>query len=424
MPLTPGSALGPYEIQAPLGAGGMGEVYKARDTRLGRSVAIKVLSEAVASDPAFRRRFEREGKTISSLNQPHMCALYDVGEQDGVRYLVMEHVDGETLADKLGRDGALPVDDAARYATQIADALEAAHETGIVHRDLKPGNVMLTKSGCKVLDFGIATYAANAGGEAATQSVAGTAAGFVAGTLPYMSPEALRGSPADARSDVWALGVLLQEMVTGRRPFGGQTAADVTSATLRDQPVRLPDGSPEWLVAVVGRCLAKDPNRRFQRAGEVRAALETSSAATTSVAAARPVPNAWAHAYLGMALVMQGSNAEGLAELREANRLEAEPLLRAFLAHGYAISGQEAEARELLPQLEEISRQEYLCAYEIGVAHEALGDSDEAIAWLRKARDDRADCVPYLGVDPRLDSLRSDPRFQALLDEIGFVTAR
>ncbi len=280
MPLTPGTALGPFEIQALLGAGGMGEVYRARDTRLGRTVAIKVLSESVASDPAFRRRFDREGKTISSLNHPHICALYDVGEQDGVRYLVMEHVEGATLAEKLGRDGALPVDDAARYATQIADALEAAHEKGIVHRDLKPGNVMLTKSGCKVLDFGIATYAANAGGEAATQSVAGTAVGSIAGTLPYMSPEALRGSPADARSDVWALGVLLQEMVTGRRPFRGETAADVTSATLRDQPVRLSDGSPEWLVAVVGRCLAKDPNRRFQRAGEVRAALETSSAAT------------------------------------------------------------------------------------------------------------------------------------------------
>ena len=195
MSLTPGTALGPYEVLAKIGEGGMGEVYQARDTRLGRTVAIKVLPEHVAADPDLKRRFEREAKTVSSLNHPHICTLYDIGSQDGTGFLVMENVEGETLADRMRRDGPLGLDDAVRCATEIADALEAAHERGIIHRDLKPGNVMLTsRSGAKVLDFGIATHVSTAGGEAATRSVATlTAAASVTGTLPYMSPESLRG---------------------------------------------------------------------------------------------------------------------------------------------------------------------------------------------------------------------------------------
>ena len=794
MPLSPGTTLGPYEIQAALGAGGMGEVYKATDTRLDRTVAIKVLPEHVAADQQLKRRFEREAKTISSLNHPHICALYDVGDQDGTSFLVMEYVEGETLADRLRRDGPLALDDAVRYATEIADALEAAHQQGIVHRDLKPGNVMLTRSGSKVLDFGIASHVVDASADTVSRSVGTTTTtGSIAGTLPYMSPESLRGQPPDTRSDVWALGVLLQEMTTGDRPFRGDTVAVVTSAILRDPPRPLPDGSPEWLRAVVGRCLAREPGRRYQRAGEVRAALETSAAtaagavvappkkfgsrglaafagvaavvvvalvfgwgafggrapgpapvgtadAITSLAVLpldnmsgdpdqeylsdgmtetliaelaklgsvrvisrtsvmtyknvlRPLPeiarelgvdaivegsvaragdqvrvtaqlirgstdehlwadsyqrdlsdvlalqaemartigsqiqavltpvdearlgqarsvnpdayeltlrghfyanqlsqeglerairyfeeaiaedpgyaqahaglafayvtlsstyypplevmpkastaatraielepnladahtwlgmvrlffdwdwsaaerefqialdlnpssaetrlaysnlllsvgrledavaesllaeelapgsivayasaigsqwttfmarqydlsvekgrealaidpnNAWAHVYLGTTLQQRGETAAGLAELREANRLEDTPLLKAFLANGYAVSGQHADARALLTELEEVSREQYTCAYEIAVVYATLGNTDEALRWLKKARDDRADCIPYLNVDPRLDGLRSDPAFQELAEQIGFVPA-
>jgi len=794
MPLEAGTQLGPYEILSSIGAGGMGEVYKARDTRLGRTVAIKVLPEHVAADPDLRHRFEREAKTISSLNHPHICALYDVGDQDGTSFLVMEYVEGETLADRLRRDGPLALDDAVRYATEIADALEAAHARGIVHRDLKPGNVMLTRAGSKVLDFGIAMHVATAGGEAATRSVATlTAAASVAGTLPYMSPESLRGEPPDARSDVWALGVLLQEMTTGARPFGGDTQAVLTSAILRDPPAPLPDGSPVWLRTVVGRCLSRDPDRRYQRAGEVRAVLEATTAAAAGTAplprqrsgrrglvaagvaagvviatlagwsvlgdretgpaggavpaaitslavlpldnlsgdpdqeylsdgmtemliaelakigsvrvisrvsvmtykdARKPLPeiaqelgvdaivtgaiarvgdqvrftaqlilgatdehlwtetyqrdltdmlllqsqmartiarqiqavvspeaearlrdtrpvdpeafeltlrgqfsanqltqegldrairyfeeaiekdadyapahaglafayyqqssiyypplevmpkakaaarqaiqldpnladghiwlgmahfvfdwdwpaaerelqialalnpssaearlgysnyllsvgrldegvrevlnaeelapgsivpyaspmgsqwttfmarqfdlsiekgrealtidptNAWAHVYLGTTLVHQGETDEGLAELLEATRLEDAPLLRVLLTYGYVLSGRPAEARALLTDLQEISRERYICAYEIAVTHAALGNTDEAFRWLYRARNDKADCIPYLNIDPRFDDLRADPRFQALVEEIGFVATR
>ena len=795
MPLASGTTLGPYEIESPIGAGGMGEVYRARDTRLDRTVAIKVLPEHVAADPDLKQRFEREAKTISRLNHPHICGLYDIGDQDGIRFLVMEHLEGETLAERLCRDGALALDDAVRYATEIADALEAAHQEGIVHRDLKPSNVMLTRSGSKVLDFGIATRVIEGGSETATRSQESmTAVGSVAGTVPYMSPESLRGEPPDARSDVWALGVLLQELTTGARPFRGDTAAVLTSAILRDPAEPLPEGLPDWLRVVVNRCLSRDPHRRFQRAGEVRAALEATSAVAAGVAstppkrsrsrglvasvavaavigltilltwsivgnrdsslapagatdaitslavlpldnmsgdpdqeylsdgmtatliaelaklgsvrvisrtsvmtyknAVRPLPeiarelgvdaivegsvmrageqvritaqlirsatdeslwadsyqrelsdvlalqseiartigaqiqgvltpevearlgetrsvnpdayeltlrghfyadqlsqealeravryfeeaieedpsyapahaglafayyslsstyypprevmpraraaaqraieldpnlaeghtwlgnvylffdydwtaaerefqmaidlnpssaearfgysnhlisvgrledavtealvaeqlmpgstwayaspmgsqwttymarqydlsvekgrealaldpnNAWAHVYLGTALQQRGETAAGLAELREANLLEDTPLLKAFLANGYAVDNQPTEARELLTELEGISRQQYTCAYEIAVVYATLDETDEAFTWLNKARADRADCIPYLNIDPRFDSLRPDPRFQELVDEIGFVPAQ
>src|SRR6266496_4036549 len=221
MPVTAGTRLGPYEILSPLGAGGMGEVYKARDTRLDRTVAIKVLPQHLSSSPEVRQRFEREAKTISQLSHPHICALYDVGNQDGVEYLVMEYLEGETLAERLVK-GPLPAEQILRYGIEIADALDKAHRQGIVHRDLKPGNVMLTKSGVKLLDFGLAKAMAPAQPQSALTSgptVAGTPnvtqEGTILGTFQYMAPEQLEGKEADGRTDIFAFGAVLYEMATG-----------------------------------------------------------------------------------------------------------------------------------------------------------------------------------------------------------------
>src|SRR5881296_3270717 len=232
MPLSPGNKLGPYEILSPLGAGGMGEVYKARDTRLERTVAIKVLPAHLSSSAEVRQRFEREARTISQLSHPHICALYDVGRESGIEYLVMELLEGKTLEDRLAR-GALPTEQVLRFGIEIADALEKAHRQGIVHRDLKPGNVMLTKSGVKLLDFGLAKFQAAARGESlsgvsvlateAQKSQPLTERGTVLGTFQYMAPEQLEGGEADARSDIFAFGAVLYEMATGKRAFEGKT---------------------------------------------------------------------------------------------------------------------------------------------------------------------------------------------------------
>ena len=280
MPLQPGTSLGPYEILSPIGAGGMGEVYKARDTRLDRTVAIKVLPEHVAADPDLKQRFEREAKTISSLNHPHICTLHDIGSQDRIDFLVMEYLEGDTLAQRLEK-GALPLDQALTVAIEIADALDKAHRQGIVHRDIKPSNVMLTESGAKVLDFGIAVRFGAADLETVTRSTAAmNGRDVIAGTLPYMAPEVLGGEPADERSDIWSLGVLLYEAVTGALPFVGKNGAEVTSAILRDQPEALPKSFPNALPRILLRCLAKEPGRRYQRAGEVRAVMEAIGATT------------------------------------------------------------------------------------------------------------------------------------------------
>jgi serine/threonine protein kinase len=220
MALTPGTKLGPYEIVSPLGAGGMGEVYRARDTRLGRDVAVKILPKEMSADATRKQRFEREAKTISGLNHPNICTLHDVGSQDGVDYLVMECVEGETLAKRLEK-GPLPLEQVLKYGAQIADALDKAHRAGIVHRDLKPGNIMLTSSGAKLLDFGLAKPV-----EALTSGLTLTAAaahpspvtqeGMVVGTFQYMSPEQVEGKEVDGRSDVFSLGAVLYEMVAGK----------------------------------------------------------------------------------------------------------------------------------------------------------------------------------------------------------------
>jgi eukaryotic-like serine/threonine-protein kinase len=278
MSLAAGTRLGPYEVLGLIGAGGMGEVYKAHDTRLDRTVAIKVLPADISADPDRRARFDREAKTIAGLTHPHICTLHDVSEHAGSMFLVMEHLDGETLAHRIAK-GPLPIDQALTIAIDIADALSAAHRHGVIHRDLKPGNVMLTKSGAKLLDFGLAKLTGH--GEqgtlamiasAPTRSAPLTGEGVIVGTLQYMAPEQLEGRPADARTDLWALGAILYEMITGKRAFEGRSAASLMGAILEREPV--PPASlhpfvPRALDRFVRQCLAKTPDDRPDTAHDV-----------------------------------------------------------------------------------------------------------------------------------------------------------
>src|ERR1700674_1912980 len=281
MPLAPGTQLGPYEITAPLGAGGMGEVYRARDTRLERTVAIKILLEHFSADPVRKQRFEREAKTISSLNHPHICVLYDVGHQDGIDYLVMECVEGETLAKRLEK-GPLPLDQVVKFGGQIADALDKAHRSGVVHRDLKPGNIMLTSSGAKLLDFGLAKPAVplTSGATltaAATQTTPVTQEGTILGTFQYMSPEQIEGKELDGRSDIFSLGAVLYEMLTGQRAFQGKSQLSVASAILEKEPAPISTVkpmTPPSLDHAMRRCLAKDPEERWQTARDIAIELK------------------------------------------------------------------------------------------------------------------------------------------------------
>jgi eukaryotic-like serine/threonine-protein kinase len=280
MQLAVGVRLGPYEIVAPLGAGGMGEVYRARDTRLDRIVAVKVLSGRLSADPQLRERFEREARVVSQLSHPHICALYDVGRSDDLEFLVMEFLDGETLAARIER-GPVKLDDALKIAIEIAGALQAAHRMGIVHRDLKPGNVMLTRAGTKLLDFGlakaVAPRAAAAGLTAMpTTPPSVTAAGMILGTLQYMAPEQLEGRDADARTDIFAFGCLLYEVVTGAKAFPGKSQASLISAILRDDPPPLSTSqplTPPALDHIVRTCLAKEADERWQTAADLRREL-------------------------------------------------------------------------------------------------------------------------------------------------------
>jgi eukaryotic-like serine/threonine-protein kinase len=277
--LSTGTRLGPYEILAPLGAGGMGEVYRARDTRLERTVAVKVLPDRLSSSPEIRQRFEREAKTISALSHPHICALYDVGNQDGVEYLVMEFLEGETLADRLAK-GPLPLEPTLRYGAEIADALDKAHRQGIVHRDLKPGNVMLTKSGVKLLDFGLAKVMAPAAPQSSLTALPTqqglTQEGTILGTFQYMAPEQLEGKEADGRTDIFAFGAVLYEMATGRTAFTGASRASLISSIMTSDPPAISTVepmTPPLLDHIVQRCLAKSPDDRWQSASDVSGEL-------------------------------------------------------------------------------------------------------------------------------------------------------
>src|SRR5580693_2258328 len=279
MPLTSGTKLGPYEIQSPLGAGGMGEVYRARDTRLDRTVAIKVLTEGLESAPEVRQRFDREARAVSSLNHPHICALYDVGHQNGIDYLVMEYLEGQTLAARIEK-GPLPTPELLRTASQIADALDKAHRRGIIHRDLKPGNVMLTKSGAKLLDFGLAKGGEVLQGDigsSPTMSHPLTVKGTIIGTMQYMSPEQLEGKEADARSDIFSFGAMLYEMATGKKAFEAKSQASLIAAILREEPRpmrELQPLTPPGLEHIVKACVLKDPDERPQSAHDLKLQLD------------------------------------------------------------------------------------------------------------------------------------------------------
>jgi serine/threonine protein kinase len=272
MELTPGTKLGPYEIVSPIAAGGMGEVFKARDTRLDRTVAIKVMPKYIAAREDLRARFEREARTVSNLKHPHICVLYDIGKLDSTDFMVLEFLEGETLAARVAK-GPMPLDQVLKYAAQIADALDRAHRSGVSHRDVKPANVMITRDGCKVLDFGLAKTAAKViGPDDPTLTAALTSEGTILGTPQYMAPEQYEGKEADARSDIFAFGCLVYEMVTGKRCFQGKTRTSLIAAVIGADPPSmssLAPVTPPALERLVKRCIAKDPEDRYQSMRDV-----------------------------------------------------------------------------------------------------------------------------------------------------------
>jgi len=363
MPLLVGTRLGPYEILSALGAGGMGEVYKAQDARLDRPVAIKVLPSHVAGDPERKQRFEREAKTLAALSHPHICPVFDVGTatpspglrppspppgggegqgEGAIDFLVMEYLEGQTLAERLTK-GALPLDQALQYAIQIADALDKAHRKGIVHRDLKPGNVMLTKQGVKLLDFGLAKL--QAAGAVAGMSMAATVSspltgeGAILGTLHYMAPEQVEGKDADTRSDIFAFGAVVYEMATGKRAFEGKTAASVMAAILERQPPAmssLQPLAPPLLNRVVSQCLDKDPEQRWQTARDLEVELKWIAEGGGQITSGASAP---AHGVrllerrvllLSLGTMLLGAGLTGLAIwfLRPASSVGPEPVSR------------------------------------------------------------------------------------------------
>jgi len=359
--LLPGISLGPYRIEAPLGQGGMGEVYEARDTRLDRTVAIKVLPEHIAGDLESKQRFEREARAVAALNHPNICHLYDIGSEESsagpgrrIDYLVLEYLDGETLAQRLER-GALPLDEALRIAIEIADAIDKAHEQGIVHRDLKPGNVMLTKAGttaqglphAKLLDFGLAKFReiGVAGTEALSAATTRlqplTERGALLGTMPYMAPEQLEGKATDGRTDIFAFGAVLYEMLTGRRAFEAESAASLIGAILKDAPPSLAQEKPDLpgtLDRIIRICLAKQPTRRYQIALDIRNELEDlqdqlfseTIERAPAVVGARRIVSRWAVAIAaGLVLVAVGANILGWPPFSRDTRA---PALRATFA--------------------------------------------------------------------------------------------
>lgn len=298
MPVESGSQLGPYEIISPIGAGGMGEVYRARDKRLDRTIAVKVLAPDLSGNPEYRQRFEREARTVAALSHPHICPVYDIGAHDGLDYLVMEYLEGESLAARIGK-GPLPIDEALRYAIQIADALDQAHRHGVVHRDLKPGNIMLTKGGAKLLDFGLAKVTepqARSGDHLATLPITITTPltgqGLIVGTLPYMAPEQLEGRETDARTDIFAFGLILHEMIAGKRVFDAPSQAGLISSIMTSgvPPLSSVNAAvPPALDHVVSTCVAKAPDDRWQTAHDVLLQLKWIVAAGSRAGVPAPV---------------------------------------------------------------------------------------------------------------------------------------
>jgi eukaryotic-like serine/threonine-protein kinase len=391
-----GARLGPYEILSPLGAGGMGEVYKAKDTRLDRTVAVKVLPQHLSSSPEVRQRFEREAKTISQLSHPHICALYDVGRQGEAEYLVMEYLEGETLSDRLAK-GTLPVEQTLKYGTQIADALDKAHRQGIVHRDLKPGNAMLTKSGVKLLDFGLAkamTPATQPSNLTALPTQQGlTQEGTILGTFQYMAPEQLEGKEADARADIWALGCVLYEMATGKKTFSAASQASLIGAILHTDPApisTIQPMSPPALDRVVKKCLAKDPEDRWQNAADLGSELKwIGEAGSSGVGApglvARPAPRAskagWIVAGV-FALALLGSMAFMLPRLRSWKGVPAEVRFSLSPPPGTALAGAATESDFAISS---DGRQ---------LVFTAVDDSGNTELWLRRVESLKSRLIP------------------------------
>jgi eukaryotic-like serine/threonine-protein kinase len=368
MALTTGTRLGPYEILAPVGAGGMGEVYRARDTRLGRDVAVKILSTHLSSDPDLKQRFEREARAVSSLTHPNICCLYDVGSQDGTAFIVMEYLEGETLAVRL-KAGPLPLPLCLKIGIEIADALDKAHREGIIHRDLKPSNIMLTKSGAKLMDFGLAkSVVATLHGVTAapipsqddlpTMSAVApdspnapfTEYGTIVGTLPYMAPESIQGRPADLRSDIFSFGCVLYEMISGRRAFTGESRLSIVAAILEKDPqpmASLQSLTPAALEHVVFRCLMKDPEERWQSSRDLSRELKWISGGASLTKASEPAPRrrerlAWGVAALCIALLTW----LGVAHWRSIQSAESRhlhlsllpPPSTSFVPYNFAIS--------------------------------------------------------------------------------------
>ena len=301
MPLTPGSRLGAYEILAPVGAGGMGEVYRARDSRLDRDVAIKVLPEAFVRDPERLARFEREARVLASLNHSNIAAIYGFEQADGVPFLVLEFVPGRTLAERIA-DGPLELDMTLQICREVAQALEAAHEKGIVHRDLKPANVKVTpEDKVKVLDFGLAKAftedpASSDPADSPTMTAVATRTGVILGTAAYMSPEQVRGRAVDKRTDIWAFGCVLYELLAGRKAFGGETVSDTIAAILSREPdwTALPVGLPAGVLRLLRRCLQRDRDRRLRDIADARLELEEAlwGGSPEPQPAPRPAPTA------------------------------------------------------------------------------------------------------------------------------------
>jgi serine/threonine protein kinase/Tol biopolymer transport system component len=342
--ISTGQRLGPYEVLSAIGAGGMGEVYRARDTRLERIVAIKILPDHLSDRAELRERFEREARTIASLNHPHICTLYDVGHQDGTDYLVMEYLEGETLAERL-KKGPLPLDQVLQYAIEISDALDKAHRKGITHRDLKPSNIMLTKSGTKLLDFGLAKLKASPVAsplsQVPTANDAITAQGTILGTLQYMAPEQVEGREVDARTDIFAFGVVVYEMATGKKAFEGKSSASVMAKIMESDPAPmslLQPMTPPALDRVVKKCLRKEPEERWQNAHDITDELkwiaEGSSQAGLSVAGITPARRNWNRVMLWSATVLAGFIVVGLTvwNLRLAPSPPPRPVTRFTLS--------------------------------------------------------------------------------------------
>ena len=357
MALARGTRLGPYQIESPIGAWGMGEVYKATDTRLERTVAIKVLPAHVASDPDLKQRFEREAKTISSLNHPHICTLHDVGREGETDFLVMEYLEGETLADRLAK-GALPVDQALKYAIEIADALDKAHRQGVTHRDLKPANIMLTKAGAKLLDFGLAKLKPTGPQSEASTKLADslTQQGTILGTFQYMAPEQLEGGEADHRTDIWAFGCVVYEMVTGKKAFEGKSQASLITAIMSSEPPppsSIEALSPAGLDYVVQTCMGKDPDDRWQSARDLLRELKRAeSVGAVAAASATAIPQSalWQHPVFTTAALLLALAVGGLAvwSLTRPESARAVPVTR----FNFTLTGQKGgEARQLSPTL-------------------------------------------------------------------------